>query len=359
MQRWMFCGGSTPAEGIKALVALGFSAVVGNSEATLEAAAQSGLAYYQFTGAYKYKGAFEREEYLAVDVNGDRRHWFGSTCPTKEDVRARNIEDIRQMAMRPGIRGVLIDGARFSSPASADNIESFFTCFCDGCMQKAAGMGFDVSRMRRDVDALYRLCQGQGGAAAFASRHLYGVLDWLAFRRLATTEHIASFTSAVKSAGDGLVAGIYIFTPSLSNLVGQSYLELSPMLDLFSPMIYRHCHTPTGPACLDFEYGAILPALTNALGDAARARALLFALTGLAVPAQPVAEGFPVEAVYTETKAAAALVGRKRTWPIIMLDDDRLAQSIQACARAGAQGVTFFAWNAAHMETAVARGVFG
>ncbi|MCL1795422.1 MAG: hypothetical protein FWG37_00885 [Clostridia bacterium] len=356
MRLWMYGAGDQPEKNIKTLKSLGFSTVVGGGPETMEAAAANGLDFYHCSGAFGYRDEFQKDEYLSVDINGDRRLWFGSTCPTNEKVRAKNIGDIQTIVRRPGAKGVLIDGARFASPASADNPEAFFTCFCEGCMKKAADMGLDTLRMQKAVYALYSLCFREGDATTFVDQHLIGLMDWFAFRRRATTEHIVNYARAVKSVREELIAGIYIFTPSLSAVVGQSYRELRSVLDLFSPMIYRHYRLPEGPACLNIEFEAIVSALNSIYRDSARTEAFLYALTGLRVPPNPAAQGLPVEAVYTEAKTAAALAGPKQTVPIILLDDDRLKDSIDACQNAGADAVALFAWNEKHMEAASAGG---
>ena len=358
MELWMYGLGDKPQDNAKTLKEIGFSAVVGGGEANIEAANSNGLDFYHCIGAYSYSGVFANEQYLAVDVNGKRQLWFGSTCPTKAVVRAKNIDDAIQKAKQQGVTGVFIDGARFASPASAKSIDAFFTCFCDDCMQKAAGMGFDTKRMHKSAYELYCLCHGKGNAAKFWETQLPGLTDWFTFRRRATTEHLINFAKAVKSVDEKLTTGIYIFTPSLSWLVGQNYTDLAPYMDIFSPMIYRRYQASEGPACLNFELGALYEALKGASGNVKRTAALLYTLFGFPVSSQTVQEGFPVDAVYSEVAKTSALVGADKAYPIIQLDDASLGESIQACARAGATCVNFFMWNDASMEDAISNGVF-
>ena len=354
MRLWMYGCGADPVHGARRLARLGFSAVAGGPE-LIGAAAEYGLDCYLCTGAFGYNGDFKREEYLTVDVNGDRRLWFGSTCPTNPGVRARNLEDIKQLAANRGVKGILIDGCRFASPASSDDIEAFFTCFCDGCMTKARGLGFDAGRMHAAARELYRLYRGEGNAAAFAERHASGLADWFAFRRAATTEHLIDFIDVVKSAG--LLAGIYIFTPSLSFLVGQNYTDLADKMDIIAPMVYRKYKEPHGPACLNHEWGAVYKILHGVCGDR-RAGGMLSAMLGYPVTADIVDNGFDTGIVYDETKRAADIAGGEKTAPIILLDDDDVSGCLDACRRAGAETAQFFLYDEALLTAAEAQGAF-
>ena len=349
--------GDDPGRNAKKLRRLGFSAVVGNTE-NIGAALENGLDCYLCAGAYGYSGEFKNENYLSIDVNGDRRLWFGSTCPTNFGVREKNIETIKSMARTPGIKGVLIDGARFSSPASADNIESFFTCFCGGCMKKADSMGYDALRMRESARELYLLIKGAGRPAGFIENRLPGLIDWFSFRRRATEEHLTDFAETIKTANAELKAGIYIFTPSLSFLVGQNYSGLANVLDFFSPMIYRKYNAPEGPACLNHEMAAIFSSVNGIFSDERRTESFLSSLFGFSVTPRALADGFPPGVIYSEIKKAISLAGGKKVAPIIQLDDEFLDESIAACENAGADTVNFFLYDDKKIDDAIKKGIF-
>ena len=109
----------------------GYSAVVNGSAkpALIEAAAQQGLSYDLSAGAFSLGGGFSRP---ALDCEGQERRWFSSGCPSDPAMRATRLEHYEPLAATPGVRAVLLDGARFASFASKEGAESFFTCFCDG-----------------------------------------------------------------------------------------------------------------------------------------------------------------------------------------------------------------------------------
>lgn len=343
MNFWMHGLGDNPTENAKTLKQLGFSAVVASDMSSLNATQDSGLDFYWCSGAFSHSGSFASDEYLAVDINGKRREWFGSTCPSKKDVRQRNLHDIAEISKISGIKGILIDGARFSSPASANSIDSFYTCFCSDCMNEATAMGFDTIKMKASVKALYDICHYGKSSIGFSEQHLSGICDWLNFRKKSITKHLKDYVKTIKSVNSNLLAGAYLFSPSLSYLVGQSYLDLSDDIDIFSPMIYRAYKEDSGPACLNFEFEALIKELGFALGNN-RALELVRGMSGLDIPKNTI-EGLPVSAVENEVKNSFVLSDTASCIPIIQLNDPLLHDSIKTCKNAGADTVNFFVWN--------------
>lgn len=347
MRYWMCGSGSDPAKTIPYLKELGFEAVAGVGPAAIEEGRKAGVDCYHFAGAFGRGG--RDDSYLAVDINGKPQEWFGSTCPNKADVRAANLEGIRKQAQDKGVKGILIDGCRFASPASGKDADAFYTCFCPDCQKKAMEYGLDFSRMRRAVEALYCRLHGQN---VEIRAHAQGLHEWLTFKRISITEHLTNYITTIKSENPELLAGIYSFTPSLAPLVGQSYSDLAEAgMDFFSPMIYRHYHDTEGPACLNFELAVIVSELAGAPGfTPAQAIDTISVITGLDMTglkdgADVIASGFPVQAVENETaKAVAAVKGRAQINPIIQLDDDRLNESIAAAVKGGADAVSFFVY---------------
>jgi hypothetical protein len=348
MQYWMFGAGSNIPKSLALLKDLGFQAVVGNNPALIEEAGRLGLAVYMCSGAYGASAPFDGEEYLARDINGNPQLWFGSTCPNQPEVRRNNLIQIAEMAGTDGIQGVFIDGARFASPASSPIADAFYTCFCPVCEEKAKRLGFDFARMRAAVRAFYDNTPAQG--LSLILDHLAGLADWLAFRRVCTSEHLQNFARTVKEVNPSLETGIFLFTPSLAPLVGQHYGDLRGYIDIFSPMIYRHYQAQQGPACLNFEVSVLADELSKRLLPFERVQSLLRALTGLDMtgfddPDSIRERGFAPSAVASETRKARQLIDDAgRLIPIIQLVDERLDESIQQAASGGADGVNFFVY---------------
>jgi len=351
--------GEHPEEHARFLADQGIEYVVlGADPGAIQAARRAGLKVYVCSGAF---GKGNRpDDLLSIDVNGDRQIWFGSTCPNQPEVREANLRGIADMAAIEGIEGIFIDGCRFASPASG--LEPFFTCFCPACEEKAAWLGFDFPRMKADAAALYRMIKYGEGAASWAQAscspsgllHFLvnhpGTFDWLRFREACTTEHLINMKNTIKGVNPALRFAIYIFTPSLSVLVGQNYVALREHLDLFSPMIYRNFPPPDGPACINRELFDIAGWFEEVAGirlqDEALVMSALGAFFGLPLSTRTeVGQGLPPKSVGVETARARTLLGPdKALVPILYLDDDLIEASMRTALEGGADGLSFFVY---------------
>lgn len=357
MKLWMYGAADRyqpdTAAGVLQLKRLGFSSVAGGIE-TARAGYEAGLDAYIAAGAYRSPD-FTDDSWLAEDPRGNKRHWFSSTCPTRKEVREYNLSIIRKYAAAPGIKGIIIDGVRFASPSSGegtDGTDAFFTCFCPSCMAKAKAMGFDSDEIRSAAAALMDYLHGKSVKIEY---YLYGLYEWMEFRRAATTEHLIDFCKTVKSVNPVLQTGIFIFTPALSGLVGQSYRDLIPYMDIFSPMIYRCYPAENGPSCLNIELSDMLKMLegSRSLDTDSRIR-LLIGLTGIDLkkyenPAA-IRQGLDIHVIREETYRARMQAGRRRLVPIIQLDDPSLEQAIDECMKGGADEVNFLSYSQSLLE---------
>ena len=207
--------------------------------------------------------------------------------------------------------------------------------------------GFDPEALRHSVSAAKRFCDTGAGDV---DEVLAGLSDWRAFRARCVGAYMRRFATGLKAIRPDLQAGAYIFTASLCGLVGQT-AEAMHDLDLVAPMQYRRYKEPDGPACLNHEWAALLRLFTARSGlKMERAKQAFAAWSDLPVPGDtPDAvreDGFPPEALEHETAAARrALPTGKTLEPIILLDDDRLAESVEAVRRGGADGCNFFLYD--------------
>lgn len=325
-----------PVACARALREKGYGGVVsGSRDARLiEAVQGQELQYDLSAGAFGLGGGFSR---LAEDCEGEARRWFGSGCPSDPAMRAERLARLEEMAHTPGVRAVMLDGARFASFASSEGVESFFTCFCPACLRSAEEMGFDPGRMREGARALRRFTQtGEGNAEAA----LMGVGEWMAFREESVSRFLSDFARAVHSAGK--LAGAFVFAPSLSGWVGQRRAGACG-LDILAPMVYRRYPHADGPACLNHEWAALLRLLTEKTGLSRGEAARL--VNAPALSADVLADGFACDQVGREVEALATEGRAYRLSPILQREDDRLAQSIRAAEGAGADEVGLFAFD--------------
>ena len=347
---WMHGCGPKPKDGAKHLKELGFSAVVGSTDAA-EAVIAEGMDFYLCSGAYRGPD-FKGSEWLAEDMWGRKQEWFSSTCPTRSEVRSYNLEQVRRLAQTPGIKGILLDGARFASPSSGSSTDAFFTCFCPHCMEKARKMGFDVKEMQMAAATLYDFVHGK---QLDLMPFYFGLREWLEFRRAATTEHLLDFVETVKSVNPELKAGIYIFAPALSDLVGQNYRDLQGKMDLIAPMLYRCYPDPNGPACLNVELADMLRMLEGAADLSEEQRIRMIGgfvgheLTGYEKPADMQA-GLSTRILKRETERARIMCPKEELVPIIQLDDPLLGEAIDQTFAGGAEAVNFFVYNEETVE---------
>ncbi len=350
---WMHgFGGEDPKATARALRETGFDVVVAGGDAVIAAVREEGMESWLCGGAFGV-GADEKA-LQAEDLRGERHVWFGSGCPNQPEIRERNLKSYAKMAETKDIQGILVDGCRFASPASG--LHAFFTCFCDVCRDKAATLGCDFAAMRRDAGALLELVESLGkeapraaawlGTAAGATEFLTqypGLIEWLRFRRLCVTEHFRAIAAILRGAG--LRMGVYIFTPSLAPLVGQSYVDLALFVDVFAPMIYRNYPDRPGIACLNWEL-TLIPEELGLIGSPQEdaVMRMILAWTGLHdTPAiQKLRAGLEPAAIGHETRMARAQISDKELAPIIYIDDPRMAESADAVRNNGADGLNFF-----------------
>lgn len=314
----------------------GYSGVIGGAgnEKGVQAAADQGLTYDLSVGAFGLGGGFSRP---ALDCEGIERRWFSSGCPSDRAMRAARLEQYEQLAAQPGVRAVIVDGARFASFASQEGVDSFFTCFCPECMRAAEEMGFDPARMLSGARALKRFTQtGEGDE----KQALTGVGEWLAFRQESVSRFLRDFARAVHRQGK--LAGAFVFAPSLSRWVGQAAAEECG-LDILSPMIYRRYRASVGPACLNHEWAALIGLLTEKSGLSRQEAARLTHAPEL--PEDILRDGFDEKQVERETRALFRPEKGCLLSPILQRDDERLLPSLRAAQRGGAQEISLFAYD--------------
>ena len=356
-KHWMHgFGGDDPKATAEALKDAGFDIVVAGGPA-VEAVKAAGMDPWLCGGAFGLGSHKDDDSCKAVDITGKPQIWFGSGCPNNSALREGNLESYRKMAATEGIKGILVDGCRFASPASG--LGPFLTCFCDACRDKAGRLGFDFEEMKRDVEALHAMLiakgEGSGCGAAWIETpagvvewltRYPGVLEWLRFRRTCVTEHFRAISEIIHGAG--LRMGVYIFTPSLAPLVGQSYVDLREFMDVFAPMIYRNYPKRPGEACVNWELTIIPEELELSGAAETKAMGLILAWAGLSQVVkdrtiEAIRTELPPEAVGQQTALARAKLGEdKELAPIIYIDDPLIERTARLVRESGANGVNFF-----------------
>ncbi len=327
-----------PAACARMLRERGYHAVV-NGDFTPEAAAAleaEGLEMYLSYGAYSVG---RDSAQLAQDPFGQPRGWFSSGCPNDPENAKRHLDAVLDKAARmPGVRGILVDGARFASFASTEGVESFFTCFCPRCMQAMTEMGLDAEAVR---EAVKRLMESRQPTESGASL----IRDWLRFREKTVQDYMDLFAQRVHALRGNLLAGAFIFAPSLGLFVGQT-MTACRSLDVISHMLYRDYPHDFGVACLGHEWSALAAGFsdgTAALLQMANAPFVVERTSG-----DLRRNGFAPEWIGKEVTQARKET-EKQLWPIIQLQDGLVLETAQQAFQSGADAVGLFAYGHAEV----------
>lgn len=303
------------AHGMNAVVAGSFS------ENDVEVLAKYSLDAYLCFGSFG-RGGFD-DTHLCVNYNGEKRVWFGSGCPSDEEIAETHLNDVIEKAKVNGIKGIFSDGARFASFASPEGRDSFWTCFCPRCVARAEKLGYDLEAVRH----MYKM----GNRAE-------GLRIMTEFRNSAMKEYFARVYRDIKASNPELLVAAFIFPASLAGYVGQRRVT---DVDILAPMIYRSYPHPEGPACLNHEWSAAA-AMTDISWQSFGMK------TNAATAEELLTLGFEPEMLRSETEAQKGLA--HKLMPIIQLEDDRLADSIAQIASAGADGCGFLAYSKENMK---------
>lgn len=356
LELWMHgVSSEDPDACIQHLAEIGFSAiVVGANKEQIAMAKSSGMGAYVCTGTFGRSKEFQDESFLAVDVEGTPREWFGSTCPNEKGVRRLNLSNVEKALAETEADGLLLDGCRFASPASG--MGAFFTCFCHRCRSKAGEMGYDFPRMKKHVTGLYRtFADGRLGRRApdmtpfsllSVISALPGVADWISFRAECIIEHWTNVSEVVRRMGAKM--GGYIFTPCLSGLVGQRYSSLVSLLDLASPMIYRNFPDDPGPACINKEAGMLCDYMRRGGLSDEDAAGTVNEFLGLGEQGRGCSEidaGVTTRSIEIELQRTREfLEGGPKLVPILYLGDEQVEASVRSAGEVGLEGVNFFVY---------------
>ncbi len=320
----------------------------------MAAAEQNDLAVYLCFGAFSLTDEFSASSYWSRDYQDQPLQWFNSGCPNETAISQRQLEKAALLAATPGVKGVIVDGARFASPTPLDPL-AFLTCFCPRCAKKAASYGLDLTRMQKAVASLADFSKNGNESILY---QLGGLAEWLKFRELVIKDYFSTYLARLRQVNSQLELGAFIFPDSLSGLVGQTAAAVAE-LDLVCPMLYRR-YEPSGqaPACLNHEWADLLLLLTknsglypgqalSYLGQFAQLDSST--LAGRLTAASIRQDGFlPVQL----TRETQNLVNKKagpQVWPIIQLADEKLAESVAAVQAGQADGYGFFAYQKEHL----------
>ncbi|MEM3595459.1 MAG: hypothetical protein QXL25_02580 [Candidatus Bathyarchaeia archaeon] len=283
------------------------------------------------------------QEFGVSSLDGGRRLWAGAGCPNNPNI-IREFSKYVNVAARLGVDGIVLDGIRFPSPASGRNL--FLTCFCEYCLNKAKTLGYEPSKIKEAV-------RGELDPTILLNQNLERSIlkDWIAFRTESITDQVSHIVEIIKSSNPRLDVGAALFTPSLAHLVGQSYRELSAILDFIQPMIY---HKGSGLACINFELVNLIRNFTQTDPEAETLKKIYKSLvyTRLEPPIdldKLLRAGLPVQVINVEAAKGLNMTrgGKAKYAPIIFILEsgaDELKEAVEEVLKARPDGVVYFSY---------------
>lgn len=320
--------------------------VVGNADERVRLAlSDCGLELYLCYGAHGLGDDFDHPAHLAKTACGREARWFSSGCPNDEALAEARLASALQRAVQtPGVRGILVDGARFASFASTEGTAGFFSCFCPRCVKRMEAMNIDAERIRAAVKWLHDVRKISDRTA---------LREWFQFRAACVSAYFEHFVRRVHELPGGLSAGAFVFAPSLAGFVGQTAQACAP-LDIVSPMLYRAYPHEDGPACLGHEWAAAAelfePAVLRELAELSG----IEAHPNLVPEEKPVhlrTRGFSPERIALEVASMKKrLSAGQKLMPILQIEDDRMSESAMAALNAGADGYGYFMYGQAPLN---------
>jgi len=326
-----------PAECARKLREHGFDAVAvgGASPETAAALEAEGIELYLSFGAY---GVPKDAPDLAQDAFGHPRRWFNSGCPNDHENAQRHLDAVLEKAANlPTVRGILVDGARFASFASVEGFDSFFTCFCPRCMQAMKDMGLDAEAIREMAGRLMKSRKPEQSDVPL-------IRQWMHFREKTVQQYMDNFAQRVHALRSDLLAGAFIFAPSLGAFVGQT-AKACRSLDVISHMLYRDYHQEFGVACLGHEWAAFTEGFGQETDAFIRAAAPDSPFFVRQTPGELLENGMEPEWVGREVAhGRQACLPHQLLWPIIQIDDDRIHETAHHARLNGADGIGLFSY---------------
>ena len=363
MQIWLF-NPPTDRLSVQALQTAGVSTIV-TSGKTTDMAHENALynVFDHYAMIHVFTSTAQTED-QAIDIHQQPVQWFNSGCPNSPTIRRRFYAEMERLLAQP-IRGVFLDGVRFSSPDSSTNPTSFLSCFCSQCKQDMTSRGYDALSITKDVQSIAEmLCSPEltkrwlkalySPSGWMSLQMAYpGLADWLNYRVDCITEFVQELAIWMKARHPHKELAAFLFQPCLAYFVGQGYNRLSPHLKIVSPMIYRNYQHRPGPATINQEIATMarfvheasrLP-FSECIEDLLR---ILGPKIDGDVPQDPQGPlAMSIEHATDEVLAATALAGSQdKVVPIIWAGDPKLRQILAELRGIGLKNCILFTYEA-------------
>lgn len=197
--------------------------------------------------------------FVSTHLKGPAGH-FEFSCPNHPETSEVVSSIVQRNLNATGARGIFLDKIRYPSPAAG--LTSSLSCFCQHCTEKARARHLDLRAVQK---LLGSVIEAPISAEALSSLGIGGrkqsdtlIAEWQDFRAGAITNFVGQIVRQARVSGCDI--GLDLFTPFLSDLVGQDYKSLAPLGDWIKPMIYCRSAIPSG---LPIEIHGILQSIPS------------------------------------------------------------------------------------------------
>lgn len=276
----------------------------------------------------------------AVDLWGKEpplygRGGFRFKCPTNHQIPEDLISTYEKYLADVPFDGVFLD--RIRTQSFVGGVSGVLNCGCELCAARYAEKGVDLELVKAEYEA-----KGDEffNVSGYEPKSGFSFTDSIASAFFKAKGEIVS--ESVSRVADyfhskGMIVGLDLYAPLMSQFVGQDYAYLAEHCDFIKPMLYRCTYAPAG---ISYEYDLLRQSIPQAKGypdfnwDADFLRGQLDAIADL-----PCAKYPGIEIVYNEKIAPTdkeyieeslrivfeyGYEGAVVSWDIMVVPDDHI-----------------------------------
>lgn len=171
---------------------------------------------------------------------------FDFLCPNSETNLQNVFDTYTEHFKDVGFDGIFLDRIRY--PSFSNGYESIFTCFCDRCKSMMEDQQLPIDWYQEQVaDAKSKSTSAFSIKTAAYPSHMLSDHRWrlfFDFKHRCITDALSRAIDHFK--GDGLKVGLDVFSPFITDFIGQDIPSLSKQVDFIKPMMYHKTYAPAG-----------------------------------------------------------------------------------------------------------------
>lgn len=177
---------------------------------------------------------------------------FDFLCPNTPINKQNVLDTYHECFSQTNFDGVFLDRIRY--PSFSNGYESIFTCFCDVCKEKMSQHNLPITWYQDQVkqakitkSSAFKLEKSSYPYHTFTDSRWRQFFD---FKHRCISEVLSEIINHFK--GLDLKVGLDVFSPFITDFIGQDVPNLSKHVDFIKPMMYEKTLAPAG---IPFEIG--------------------------------------------------------------------------------------------------------